>query len=161
MGEVKYGFEPVYDCKSKLLILGSFPSVKSRKIEFYYGNERNAFWRTICEFFGEEIPKTIEEKKEFLLKNNVALWDIVTECEIDGSKDDTIKNYRVADIKKVLQNSQISYIILNGGKANSIFESNFKDIGVQYVKLPSTSPANPRFKKEIWFDTLSGIFGRT
>ncbi len=161
MSEIKRGFEPCYDENSKLLILGSFPSVKSRQVQFYYGNKQNRFWKTISGFFGDEVPQTVEEKKEFLKRRRIALWDIVTECEIDGSKDDTIKNFKVADIKKVLQNSKISFIIVNGGKAFSIFEANFSDIGVPYVKLPSTSPANTRFTKEIWYDYLSRVFGRT
>ena len=121
MSEIKRGFEPCYDDNSKLLILGSFPSVKSRQVQFYYGNKQNRFWKTISGFFGDEVPQTVEEKKEFLKKRRIALWDIVTECEIEGSKDDTIKNFKVADIKKVLQNSKISFIIVNGGKAFFIF----------------------------------------
>ncbi len=95
-----------------------------------------------------------------MLANRVALWDIVTECEIEGSKDDTIKNFKVADLKKILQNSKIRYIILNGGKAFSIFESNYKDISIPYKKLPSTSPANTRFTVEEWHNELYGIFKR-
>lgn len=159
--KIKMGFEPVYNAESCLLILGSFPSVKSRKIEFYYGNPQNRFWKTVCSFFGEPVPRTTEGKKEFLLANGIALWDIVTECEIEGSKDDTIKNFKVANLKNLLQNSKIRYIILNGGKAFSIFESNYKDIGIAYKKLPSTSPANTRFSAEEWHNELYGIFKRS
>lgn len=161
MGEIKYGFAPVYAENSKLLILGSFPSVKSRKIDFYYGNKQNRFWKTVCSFFGEEVPEDTEGKKQFLYRRNIALWDIVTECEIVGSQDSTIKNFKTADIKKLLQNSEISFIMINGGTAFSIFEKQFADIGVPYKKLPSTSSANTRFSKEEWFDCLSGVFGRT
>lgn len=161
MLDIKCGFEPVFDENSKLLILGSFPSVKSRKVEFYYGNPRNAFWETVCGFFGQAVPPDTKGKKEFLQAKNIALWDVVTECEIEGSKDDTIKNFKVADIKKLLQNSKIEFIILNGSTAFNIFEKNFGNVGVPYIKLTSTSPANTRFSKEEWFDTLSGIFGRT
>lgn len=158
METIKYGFEPVFDNNSKVLILGSFPSVKSREIDFYYGNKRNAFWNTVCSFFGEEVPSCTQGKKEFLLRRNIALWDIVTECEIIGSRDETIKNFKVADLKKVLQNSQISYIILNGAKAYAVFEKAYGDISIPYIKLPSTSPANVRFTKEAWFAVLSRIF---
>ena len=157
---IKHGFEPVYDKESKVLILVSFPSVKSRAVDFYYGNKQNRFWKTICSFFSEEIPETLEGKKEFLLRRNIALWDIVTECEIVGSQDSTIKNFKVADIKKILQNSQICLIIVNGGKAYEIFLKNFGDISTPYIKLPSTSPANTRFSKEEWYDILSRVFGR-
>lgn len=158
MSEIKYGFEPFYDSESKVLILGSFPSVKSRQVEFYYGNERNRFWNTVCGFFGEETPKTVEGKKEFLLRRKIALWDMVTQCEIVGSQDSKIKNFAVADIKKLLQNSKINYIILNGGKAKEIFEKNFGDITVSYEGLPSTSPANVSFKKEVWDEALARAF---
>lgn len=161
MGEIKRGFEPVYDKDSKLLILGSFPSVKSRQIDFYYGNKQNKFWKTVCGFFGESVPEDTEGKKQFLYRRNIALWDIVTECEIVGSQDSTIKNFKTADIEKLLQNSKISFIMINGGTAFSIFEKRFAGINVPYKKMPSTSPANTRFSKEEWFDTLSRIFAGT
>ncbi len=161
MDGVKYGFDPVIFDDSKLLILGSFPSVKSRQVEFYYGNARNRFWKIVCGFFGEEVPETVDLKKDFLKRRKIALWDIVTECGIIGSKDSEIKNFKVADIKKLLQNSKINYIILNGGRAAEIFESRFADISVVYEKLPSTSPANVSFKHEVWIDALSRAFGRT
>lgn len=159
MSEIKYGFEPVYNSESKLLILGSFPSVKSRKTEFYYGNPQNKFWNTLSSFFGEPKLNTVEEKKYFLLNHNIALWDIVTECEIEGSKDSTIKNFKVANLKKILQNSNISFIICNGGTAFDIFLKNYKDVGIKYIRLPSTSPANTRFDAEEWYGTLRRIFG--
>lgn len=158
MSEIKRGFEPVYNSESKLLILGSFPSVKSRKTEFYYGNKQNRFWNTLCGYFGVGPPDNTADKRKFLLEYRIALWDIVTECEIEGSKDATIKNYTVAELEKILQNSEICFIILNGGRACEIFEKHYPDIGVPYKKLPSTSPANTRFDKGQWFDTLSGIF---
>ena len=161
MGVIKHGFLPVYNAESRLLILGSFPSVKSRETEFYYGNKQNRFWKTVCGYFEEETPNGIQGKTEFLLRRQIALWDIVTECEIVGSQDSTIKNYKVADIKNILQNSQISYIILNGGTAFNIFKRNYTNIGVPYKKLSSTSPANTRFTTEEWFDTLSEAFRRT
>ncbi|MDE5942723.1 MAG: DNA-deoxyinosine glycosylase [Clostridia bacterium] len=160
MSEIKYGFAPLYDKDSKLLILGSFPSVKSRKVEFYYGNPQNRFWRVVSSFFGENSPKTTEEKKNFLLKRNIALWDIVTECEISGSQDSTIKNFKVADLKTLLQNCDIRYIILNGSTAFKIFKNNYGDINIPYVKLPSTSPANTRFYEKEWRDALSRAFDR-
>lgn len=161
MCEIKRGFAPVYDKFSKLLILGSFPSVKSRKAEFFYGNPQNRFWRVVCSHFGESVPETTEEKKKFLLKHKIALWDVVTECEIVGSQDSTIKNFKVADLKTLLQNSDIRFIILNGSKAYSIFIANYAETDLPYIKLPSTSPANTRFNEEEWHDALSRVFGRT
>ncbi len=89
--ERKIGFAPIFDENSRVLILGSFPSVKSREIDFYYGNKQNRFWKMLCGFFQEEIPSTQEEKIEFLLRRNVALWDMVMSCEIEGSSDASIK----------------------------------------------------------------------
>ncbi len=160
MGPIIKGFEPFYDKSSRLLVLGSFPSVKSRAVEFYYGNPQNRFWATLAEFFGESAPLVVEDKKDFLIKRKIALWDIVTECEIKGSKDSEIKNYKVADVQNLLQKVKVGLIILNGGKAYEIFTKNYADIGVTYVKLPSTSPANTRFSKEEWFDALSRVFKR-
>ncbi|MDE7454126.1 MAG: DNA-deoxyinosine glycosylase [Clostridia bacterium] len=161
MSEIKYGFAPVFDKASRLLILGSFPSVKSRKIEFYYGNPQNRFWRVVCSYFGESVPQTVDGKKSFLLKHNIALWDIVTECEITGSQDDTIKNFKVADLKTFLQNCAVRYIILNGSTAFMIFKDNYGGLDIPYVKLPSTSPANTRFDEKEWFDALSSAFNGT
>lgn len=158
MTELVKGFEPFFDSESRVLILGSFPSVKSRLQSFYYGNPQNAFWRIISGFFGEQIPDTVESKKSLLSRHNIALWDIVTECEIQGSKDSTIKNFKVADLNALLQNSRIKYILINGGKAYSVFEKYYRDLSVPYLKLPSTSPANTRDKDDSWYDALRRSF---
>lgn len=158
MADIKKGFEPFYGDDAKILILGSFPSVKSRETEFYYGNSQNRFWKIISEYFGNDIPCSVQEKKEFLLNHNIALWDMVTECEIEGSQDSKIKNFKVADIKNLLQKIDIGLIILNGSKAAEIFLKNFSDVKIPYIKLPSTSPANTHMDKNEWFDALSVIF---
>ena len=161
MSELVQGFDPVYDKDSKVLILGSFPSVKSRRVEFYYGNPQNRFWLVVCSYFGESIPESTESKREFLKRRNIALWDIVTECRIVGSQDATIKNFKVADLKTLLQNSKIGFIILNGSKAFSIFREHYTDIHTGYCKVPSTSPANTRFDEKEWKDALSRAFDPT
>ena len=160
MSEIKYGFEPFYGNDAKILILGSFPSVKSRKVEFYYGNRQNKFWHVLSEFFAETEPVTVNDKKSFLLRNKIALWDVVAECKIVGSQDSTIKNFKVADIQNLLQKIEVRLIILNGGKAEAIFMKYFPKISVPCIKLPSTSPANTRFSKEEWFSGLSRVFER-
>jgi len=154
------GFPPVFDKDSEVLILGSFPSVKSRAVSFYYGNRQNRFWKTVYSFFGEEyFPElTIPEKKSFLLRRHIALWDICEECDVAGSSDVSIKNYRIADLSAILSKADIKLIILNGAIAYKIFSEKYKDIGVEYVKLSSTSPANPKFNPEEWRKTLNGIF---
>lgn len=159
MSEIKCGFAPVYDRNSRVLILGSFPSVKSRQTEFYYGNRQNRFWRVLSAYLKVPLPETVEQKKNMLIANNIAIWDIVTECEIVGSSDATIKNFKVADLSSLLQNSKIGYIILNGSKAYSVFEANYGNVNIPYVKLSSTSPANTRFDEKEWFNALSVAFG--
>ncbi len=155
------GFEPFYDKESHVLILGSFPSVKSREQNFYYGNPRNAFWRILSTFFGESEPKTVEEKKAFLKAKKIALWDIVTECEIIASRDETIKNFKTANIEYLLQNAPIKFILVNGGRAFGIFQKEYGHLAVPYIKLPSTSPANARRKDEEWYAALRQAFSRT
>ena len=159
MSDIKCGFKPVFDKNSRVLILGSFPSVKSRKVEFYYGNRQNRFWKILCGFFGEAVPESTEKKIALLLRHNVALWDIVTECEIEGSSDASIKNYKVAELDKVLSVSSIELIILNGGKSFEIFKKFYGEIAVPYIKLPSTSPANTRCDEGEWYRALNSVFG--
>ncbi|MFQ7700039.1 MAG: DNA-deoxyinosine glycosylase [Christensenellaceae bacterium] len=153
----KAGFEPVFDKESRLLVLGSFPSVKSRKIQFYYGNKQNRFWKTVCNFFGEEIPESTEGKKEFLYRRKIALWDMVTECEIEGSADSAVKNASVADLGVILKAASIEKILLNGTLSYNLFTARYADLAVPYFKMPSTSPANPRFDAEIWKEQLRDL----
>lgn len=153
------GFEPFYDEKSKLLILGSFPSVMSRKEGFYYGNPQNRFWRTVCGFFGEPPPTGVAEKKDFLRRRNIALWDVVTECSVEGSKDASIQGEQVADVEGLLKKSKIETIFCNGSKAFETLERHFPTLLARARKLPSTSPANPRFSKEVWENALFAVFG--
>lgn len=115
------GFLPFFDENSEILILGSFPSVISRETNFYYGNKQNRFWKVLAEAFGEPAPETIGEKQALLKNHKIALWDVVAECEITGSLDSTIKNYKVADLRQVLDKANVKTIILNGGKAKEIF----------------------------------------
>ncbi|MBQ9081008.1 MAG: DNA-deoxyinosine glycosylase [Clostridia bacterium] len=158
MPERAEGFAPVFNENSKVLILGSFPSVKSRKISFYYGHPQNRFWKMLSTYFSTPMPETTEQKREFLLKNKVALWDSVQSCEIVGSKDDSITNYIPARIEEVLKRADIQLILLNGKRALSVFEENYKNCGVEYKLMPSTSPANPRYRFEPWKEALDGIF---
>lgn len=148
------GFLPFFDENSEILILGSFPSVISRETNFYYGNKQNRFWKVLAEAFGEPAPETIGEKQALLKNHKIALWDVVAECEITGSLDSTIKNYKVADLQKVLDKANVKRIILNGGKAKEIFLKNFRSLLDFAVFLPSTSPLNTRFDKTIWLNAL-------
>ena len=152
------GFLPVHNGESKLLILGSFPSVMSRKVSFYYGNPQNRFWRTVCGFFGEEVPQDVAGKIQFLLRRNIALWDVVLSCDITGSSDASIANEEIADIPSLIRGSNITHIFCNGSKAFSLLEEHFPSLLPIAEKLPSTSPANPRFSAEVWLNALGEVF---
>lgn len=158
---VTHTFGPVYDVDSKILILGSMPSVKSRVQQFYYGHPRNRFWRVLPAVFGETVPETIAEKRDFLLRNNVALWDVIESCDIVGSSDSSIKNVRVNDMNVILAAADISTIFLNGGKAYELFlkycGKNIREGGHALVKLPSTSPANAAWSLEKLTESWTGL----
>lgn len=148
------GFNPCFNSECDTLILGSFPSVKSRQNDFYYGNSQNRFWKTISSFFNAPLPVSNDEKRQLLLTNHIALWDMVSECEIVGSLDSNIKNYTVADLYEVLKNAPIKKIILNGRKSQEIFNKNYPELKYIAIYLPSTSPANTRFDINLWFNAL-------
>ena len=146
---VKHAFEPVYDKKSRLLILGTLPSVKSREQNFYYGHPKNRFWKLIASLYEENIPDTIEKKKELLLKHHIALWDVIAECDIAGSSDSSIKNVVPADLSVILENAPVKKIYANGAKAYDLYmKYTYPKTGQPILKLPSTSPANAAFQME-------------
>ncbi|MDR3263602.1 MAG: DNA-deoxyinosine glycosylase [Clostridiales bacterium] len=146
------GFEPFFDKDSRVLILGSFPSVKSRESGFYYGNKQNKFFKTLSRFFDEETPDSIEAKKDFLKRRRIALYDVISECEITGSSDSKISLYKNADMDAVLNCAHIEKILLNGTKAYGIFKNLYPDRAC--ILMPSTSPANPRYDYKKWADAL-------
>ncbi len=158
--EKKTGFPPVYDKNSRVLILGSFPSVKSREIEFYYGHKQNRFWGMLCGYFSEEIPVATAGKKEFLLRKGIALWDMATSCYIDGSSDDSVREAEIADLTEIFGNAKIEKILLNGSLAYRLFLEKYAGIDIPYQKMLSTSPANPRYKQEEWWNALDDVFER-
>lgn len=142
-------FEPVFNKDSKILILGSFPSVKSRETNFYYGHPQNRFWKVLAGVLRKSVPQTIEEKKALLLTHHIAVWDVIESCTIIGSSDSSIKDVVVNDFSKVLENSEIKTIYVNGGKAYELYHKYAeKQTGIQAVKLPSTSPANAAWNLE-------------
>lgn len=144
---VVHTFEPIYDKKSEILILGSLPSVKSRENQFYYGHPQNRFWKVISGIFGEQAPVTIEEKKKFLLGHHIAVWDVIASCDIIGSSDSSIKNVTANDMDVILQRAGIKSIFANGDKAYQLFLKYCRKEGQPSVhKLPSTSPANAAWK---------------
>ena len=146
---VSHDFEPVFDENSKVLILGTFPSVKSRENQFYYGHPQNRFWKVIAGLTESEVPQTIEEKKKLLLEHGIAIWDVIESCDILGSSDSSIKNVVPADIERVVANSKIQNIYANGGTAKKLYEKySQKKTGREIIGLPSTSPANAAYSLE-------------
>ena len=146
---VSHDFEPVFDENSKVLILGTFPSVKSRENQFYYGHPQNRFWKVIAGLTESEVPQTIEEKKKLLLEHGIAIWDVIESCDIIGSSDSSIKNVVPADIERVVANSKIQNIYANGGTAKKLYEKySQKKTGREIIGLPSTSPANAAYSLE-------------
>lgn len=140
---VVHEFQPVWDENSRVLILGTFPSVKSREQHFYYGHPQNRFWKVTAALTKSEVPETIEEKKRLLLKNGIAVWDVIAACEITGSSDSSIRNVKANDIAGLLKKSRIRAVYANGGTAYRLYQKLcFPDTGLEAVSLPSTSPAN-------------------
>ncbi len=162
-------FGPLYDENSKILILGSFPSVKSREVNFYYGHPQNRFWRIIRAIFDEKVydeamnggavalPENLEEKKRLILENHLALWDTIDQCSIIGSQDSTIKDVKVSDFPALLSKCDIVKICCNGTASYNFFmKYAYENVKKYYtssggkvpdiVKLPSTSPANAAWR---------------
>ena len=140
---IVHPLKPIYNKDSIVLILGSFPSVISRKNNFYYSNPKNRFWKILEIIFNEENLTTNKEKIDFLLNNHIALFDVIKSCEINGSSDSSIKNVIPNDINKLIKNSKVKYIFTNGNKAHELYQKYiFKSTKIVDIKLPSTSPAN-------------------
>ena len=138
-------FKPVIFKESRVLILGSFPSVKSREVDFYYGNKNNRFFKILEVIFDEKIGESKEAKIDFLRRHKIALFDVVKSCEIVGSSDSSISVKEVNDIGKLIENTDIEKILLNGKKAFEIFQKYIKIDKVKYFYIPSSSPANASF----------------
>lgn len=147
---IAHPFPPLYDKHSRILILGSFPSVKSRENHFFYGHPQNRFWRTVASVFTEEVPKTIPEKKRLILGRQLALWDSIAFCEISGSADARIRSVIPNDLRLILEHAPIERIYCNGRKSHEIYTRLIEPMtGRKAECLPSTSPANARWTAEM------------
>ena len=145
----QHPFPPLYDENSKILILGSFPSVKSREQMFFYGHPQNRFWKVISAVMSADAPITIEEKKKFLFTNHIALWDVIASCDITGSSDSSIKNVVANDLTEILTKADIKQIFANGKTAEMYYNKYVRDkIGREAMCLPSTSPANAAWRMD-------------
>lgn len=146
---INHPIPPVYNENSKVLILGSFPSVKSRDAKFFYGHPQNRFWRVLAALLGEELPVSIDEKRELLLSHNIAVWDVISSCDIEGSADSTIKNAVANDLSVILDTADIKAIFVNGKTAEKYYNKYLKEkTGRVAICLPSTSPANAAYSLE-------------
>lgn len=149
MQHVDHPFPPVVDEDCRTLILGSFPSVKSREDGFFYGHPQNRFWRMLAAVFGEEVPADIPAKKALLLRRHIALWDVIASCEIKGSSDASVKNAAPVNIARVTDVAHIERVICNGTLATKLYQRHLEPIvGIKPIALPSTSPANAAWSLE-------------
>lgn len=149
MEPIQHPIPPVYDQASKILILGSFPSVKSREGHFFYHHPQNRFWKVLAGVMETGVPETIEEKKAFLLKYHIAVWDVIASCTIEGSSDSSIKNVIPNDLNSILSGSAITQIFCNGGTSFQYYRKyQEKAAGKPAIRLPSTSPANAAWSLE-------------
>ena len=143
---VYHNIPPVFDKHSEILILGSFPSVKSREVQFFYGHSQNRFWKVIATIYDYPVPSDIPSKKKLLLDNRIALWDVIGSCEINGSSDSSIRNAVPNDIAALVEKTGISRIFANGATSYNMYNRFCRDsVGIDAVKLPSTSPANAAY----------------
>ena len=155
---IKHPIPPFYDENSKILILGSFPSVKSREAQFFYGHPQNRFWKVTSAVFNEPVPQSIPERRDFLLRNHIALWDVIASCDIQGSADSTIKNVTPNDLRIILNTADIKEIFVNGKTAGKYYNKYTKDlINRPATCLPSTSPANAAWNMEKLIEAWRGI----
>ncbi len=158
MNYLQHPFGPLFNENSHVLILGSFPSVKSREQNFFYGHPQNRFWRVIAAVFDKPVPQNIEEKKQLILTNGLALWDSIASCEITGSSDASIRHARANDIDIILGNSSIERIYCNGRKSHELYCRYIEaQTGREAICLPSTSPANAQWSLERLIEAWSVI----
>lgn len=146
MPQISHPIPPLYDENSKILILGSFPSVKSREQQFFYGHKQNRFWRVLATLLECPVPENIAEKKKMLLAHNIAVWDVIASCNIEGSSDASIKDVKPNDLSQILVSCDIRAIYANGNKSYELYQKHiYPKNRREIIKLPSTSPANAAF----------------
>lgn len=143
MEHVEHPFPPVYSAESHILILGSFPSVKSREDGFFYGHPRNRFWPMLAAVYAEPVPTSIPDKKALLLRHRLALWDVIASCQIEGSSDASVRNAVPVDIARITRSADIHRVLCNGALAGKLYRQHLQPLlAIEPLILPSTSPAN-------------------
>jgi len=156
--QVTHDFEPIFNKDSRILMLGTMPSPKSREVGFYYGHPRNRFWKVVSDVCGESLPETKEEKIAFALRNKIAVWDVLAGCEIKGAEDASIRNPVANDMNLILKNADIRAVFATGQKAAQLYKKYCKpQTGMEIITLPSTSPANCSVSYEKLFEAYEMI----
>ena len=146
---ITHAFDPVFNSESRILVLGTMPSPKSRELGFYYSHPRNRFWPVLAKIFEEKIPETPEEKRNFCLRHKIALWDVLKECDIEGASDSSIKNAVPNDLSVILCSADIKAVFTTGATAAKLYKKFMEPAtGIPAIALPSTSPANAKVKFE-------------
>ena len=145
--KVKHTLKPIYNEFSKILILGSMPSTISRENNFYYAHKTNRFWKILSILFNTKL-KTNTDKENFLLNNNIAIFDMIEECDITGSSDSSVKNIKVNNLIPIIKNSKIKYIFCTGKLSYNLYKKHYKDLNIEYYYLPSPSSANATYSLE-------------
>lgn len=157
---IVHPFPPLYNADSRILILGSFPSEKSREAMFFYGHPQNRFWPLMAWLFNESAPCTIEEKRSLALRRGFALWDSIHSCTITGSADSSVRDVEPNDLSVILDNSRVEAIFCNGALSHRMYMKHiFPTTGIEAVRLPSTSPANAAFNMDRLADKWGAILG--
>lgn len=155
---ITHAFDPVFDSESRVLILGTMPSPKSRELGFYYSHPRNRFWPVLAKLFCEEIPKTPEEKADFVLRHKIALWDVLRECDIEGASDSSIINAVPNDMEIIFLTADIKAVFCTGATAAKLYKKYIEPkTGIAAIALPSTSPANAKVKFEELYEEYKVI----
>ncbi|MBQ4523629.1 MAG: DNA-deoxyinosine glycosylase [Lachnospiraceae bacterium] len=155
---IQHPIQPIFDKNSRILILGSFPSVKSREEGFFYGHPQNRFWKVLAAVCKADVPNNVEEKKKFLCEYHIAVWDVIQSCDIQGSSDSSIKNVVANDLSLILGLADIKQIYVNGKKAEQLYKKYiFPQVKREVVCLPSTSPANAAWNLERLVNAWSSI----
>ena len=158
MEHIIHSIEPVFDAESRVLILGTMPSPKSREVQFYYGHPQNRFWRVLAAVLGEEVPQSVPEKKAMLLRHRIALWDVLAECKITGASDSSIRNPVANDLSVILNHAPVQAVFTTGATAWKLYTRLQKPhTGIEAVRLPSTSPANCAVKMEALTEAYKAI----
>ena len=155
-----HNIPPLYDAESRILVLGSFPSIKSREAEFFYGHPQNRYWKVMPTLLGEPLPTTVEEKAAMMHRHHIAMWDTIGSCTIAGSSDSSITDVVPNDLSVILKAAHIEAIFTNGAKSTDLYNKLLYPVtGIRPVKVPSTSPANAAFSldrlRQEWGDALA------